>query len=334
MDEYDYDYYNGSQYPLLGRTHTDYASLGNNISGLPSQVSIYDGGGTLKAQTTYTYDEYTTDANGHGPLQSTSAPQHVAVPGSRGNVTTISRLVSGSNYLSQYFSYFDTGNVQNSLGVNGEWTTRRYGACGNAFVTNIAEPLSLSASMTWEPNCFGGVIVSMTDENAKLTTYTYNDPNFWRINAGTDPPSNQTTVAYGANPPTTVESTLNFNSGTSTADVLNTVDGLGRTILSQQRRGPGNSSFDSVETDYDAVGHATRSTLPYTGTAGQTSGTAPAIITTYDAVGRVKQVSDAGGGWTKYDYSQNTVTVTAVARAKKRKTKKKKKNYKTMRSPP
>lgn len=310
-DKYDYDYYNGTQYPLLRRTHADYASLGNNISGLPSQVSIYDGGGTLKAQTTYTYDEYTTDANGHGPLQSTSAPQHVAVSGSRGNVTTISRLVSGSNYLSRYFSYFDTGNVQNSFDVNGAETTNTYGACGNAFVTNIAEPLSLSRSMAWDTNCSGGVMVSLTDENGKLTTYTYNDPNFWRVNAVTDPLSNQTTVAYGANPPTTVESTLNFNSGTSTADVLTTVDGLGRTILSQKRRSPGNSSFDSIETDYDAVGHATRSTLPYTGTAGQTSGTAPAIIATYDALGRVKQVSDAGGGWTKYDYSQNTVTVTA-----------------------
>src|SRR5260370_35396851 len=246
MDEYDYDYYNGSQYPLLRRTHTDYASLGNKISGLPSQVSIYDGGGTLKAQTTYPYDEFTTDANGHGPLQATSAPQHVAVPGSRGNVTTISRLVSGSNYLSQYFSYFDTGNVQNSFDVNGAETTKTYGACGNAFVTNIAEPLSLSASMTWDPNCSGGGIVSLPDENANLTTYTYNDPNFWRINAVTDPPSNQTTVAYGANSPTPVESTLNFNSGTSTADVLNTVDGLGRTILSQQRRGARNPSFSSL----------------------------------------------------------------------------------------
>lgn len=309
-DEYDYDYYSGSQYPLLRHTHTDYASLGNNISGLPSQVSVYDGGGTLKVQTKYTYDEYTTDANGHGPLQSTSAPQHIAISGSRGNVTTISRLVSGSTYLSQYFSYFDTGNVQNSFDVNGAETTNTYGACGNAFVTNIAEPLSLTRSMAWDTNCSGGVMVSLTDENGKLTTNTYNDLNFWRVNAVTDPVSNQTTFAYGANPPTTIESTLNFNSGTSTVDVLNTVDGLGRMILSQQRQGPGNSSFDSVETDYDSVGHATRSTLPYTGTAGQTSTTAPATTTTYDALGRVKQVSDAGGGWTKYDYSQNTVTVT------------------------
>src|SRR5260370_37111197 len=107
MDEYDYDYYNGSQYPLLRRTHTDYASLGNNISGLPSQVSIYDGAGTLQAQTTYTYDEYTTDANGHGPLQSKSAPQHVAVPGFGGNVATTSRLGGGVTSFAQYFSYFE-----------------------------------------------------------------------------------------------------------------------------------------------------------------------------------------------------------------------------------
>lgn len=306
-DEYDYDYYNGSQYPLVRRTHTDYATLGS-IAGLPSQVTTYDGNSNIKAQTTYSYDEYTSDGTGHAPLQGTSAAQHVSISGARGNITTIQRRVDSGSSLSSYFSYFDTGNVYVATDVTGAQTTYAYGACSNAFPTSASKPFNLNRSMAWD--CNGGMTTSITDENNQQSTTTFTDSYFWRPNNTKDELLNQTTFTFGANPPTTVEATMNFNGNVSTSDVLNTVDSLGRPMLAQRRQAPGSSNFDSVETDYDVLGRSKRVSLAYSGTAGQTNSTAPAVTTLYDGLSRPSQVSDAGGGYTSYAYSQNTTTVT------------------------
>src|SRR5260370_6267088 len=89
------------------------------------------------------------------------------------------------------------------------------------------------------------------------------------------------------------------------------LDGLGGKKLGQTRQAPGSSNFDAVEQDYDSLRGASRSTLPYTGTSGQTNGTAPAVSTTYDALSRPLTVTDAGNGTVTYSYTQNDVLVTA-----------------------
>ncbi len=104
------------------------------------------------------------------------------------------------------------------------------------------------------------------------------------------------------------ESTLNFNGTTSTADARVTLDGLGRTSVSQRRQGQGSANYDSVQTKYDSSGRVWESSAPYSGTAGAASGSVW-TSTTYDALNRPTQVTDAGGGWTKYTYNQNDVYV-------------------------
>ena len=101
VDEYDFG--NGAPGSLLRKTTTSYASLSENIvndgavtgpiADRPSQVSVYDGSNNLKAQTTYTYD-------GATPVSAGITTQHVSMTGSRGNPTTITRLVSGSSTAS------------------------------------------------------------------------------------------------------------------------------------------------------------------------------------------------------------------------------------------
>ncbi|MGH9686523.1 MAG: RHS repeat-associated core domain-containing protein [Candidatus Acidiferrales bacterium] len=294
-EEDEYGYGTGAPGSLVRKTLTSYASLGNGIIDRPYQVTVEDGSSNIKSQTTYTYDQ--------GSVTTTSGtPQHISISGSRGNPTTIAYLVSGSTTLTKTFAYFDTGNVQTATDFNGAQTTYSYGSgsCGNSFPTSVSEPLSLSQSMTW--NCTGGVETSVTDENGKTASTSYTDAYFWRPNSATDQLSNTTNIAYSGQ--TSVESTLNF--GSSTQDVLSTIDGLGRSELSQTKQAPGAGTYDSIESYYDSLGRPYKTTLPYAANAGATcSGTCPGATTTYDALGRPASVIDGGGGTTGYSYPGN-----------------------------
>jgi RHS repeat-associated protein len=292
-----YDYGTGAPGSLLRQTLITYATLGNNISDRPATVTLKDGLGNIKGQTTYSYDQTAVTAT-------SGTPQHVAVGSIRGNATTISYLVQGSTTLNKTFTYYDTGTLNTATDVNGAVTTYTYGSgasCGNSFVTSVSEPLSLARSMTW--NCTGGVELSVTDENGKIASTTYTDPHFWRPASTTDAASNVTSFTYtGA---TEVEGATPVNGSSSSADILLTLDSLGRIHLNQRRESPSSGTYDSIETDYDTDGRPDRTTLPYGGTAGQTNSTAPGTSTVYDALGRKTQVTDSGGRNVTFSYPQN-----------------------------
>lgn len=285
---------------VLTNTATSYASLGNGIVDRPSSIIIKNGAGTVVAQSNFTFDSGT-------PTTTSGTPQHVTVSGSRGNLTSVSRLVQGSQTLTTSFTYFDTGNVQMVTDVNGAATTYNYAnaasTCGNAFPTSVIGPLSLSKSMIW--NCAGGVQASVTDENGKTVSTTYNDPYFWRINATTDAEGNITSLTY-ANP-NSLESSLLFNNGSSIVDTVNTVDGLSRNLLTQRKQSPGASQYDSVETDHDSAGRPSRTTMPYIGSKGQGNGSGPAATQTYDALNRPVLGMDSAGGTVTLTYTGNDV---------------------------
>ena len=292
----EYAYGAGAPGSLVRKTLTGYASLGNGIVGMPSSISVKDGSNNIKAQTAYCYDEGTPSGTSTcaatGPPTATSGtPEHVAVTGSRGNVTTVTSLVQGTTNLGKTYTYYDTGNALTATDVSGAQTTYSYGtgSCGNSFATSVSEPLSLSGSMVWD--CTGGVETSITDENSQLVSMTSNDPDFWRPSSSSDQESNVTNMTYTGQ--IAAEGALVFNSNASTSDVLGNVDGLGRRFVSQVREAPGSTTYDSVETDYDIVGRLSKKSLPYSGSAGQTNPTAPGTSTTYDALNRKSQVSDS-----------------------------------------
>jgi RHS repeat-associated protein len=298
----EYAYGAGAPGSVARKTLTAYASLSNGIVSAPASLTVEDGSGNIKAQTTYTYDQ--------GSVSTTSGtPQHASVTGSRGNATTISYLVSGSTTLSKTFTYYDTGNIDVATDVNLAQTTYTYGpsGCPNSFPTSVSEPLSLSGSMAW--NCTGGAETSVTDENSQTASVGYTDSDFWRPNSATDQLSNVTNLAYTGQ--TSVESSLVFNSSSSTTDVLTTLDGLSRQHVAQTKESPSSTTYDSIETDYDSLGRPDRITLPYGGTAGQTSSGAPSITIVYDALGRSTSVTNAATGYTDYSYTQNDAYRTA-----------------------
>jgi hypothetical protein len=100
---------------LVRETATTYGSyngsgctaLGNGIVNKPCQVFVYDwtsGSKATLASSTYSYDQ--------GTLQTTTGtPQHGAITGSRGNLTTATTATSSTASLSRTFTYYDTGNV-------------------------------------------------------------------------------------------------------------------------------------------------------------------------------------------------------------------------------
>lgn len=291
----EYDYGSGAPGALIRTTSTSYASLSNGIVSLPSGVTITDSSGT-RSQTAYNYDQTAVTST-------SGTPQHVSVTGSRGNLTTISYSTSSSAALNETYTYYDTGNVNTNTDVNGAVTTYNYstGSCGNSFATSINEPLSLSTSATW--SCQGGVILTATDENNQTSTYTYSDAFYWRPASLVDAASDTTNFTYsGVN---SLESALNF--GSSTVDVLKTVDQLGRIQVTQMRQAPSSSGFDSVELDRNNKGLQSRQTLPYQGTIGQTSAGAPSQTRTYDALNRVLTVTDSGGQNSSFNYPSNDV---------------------------
>jgi RHS repeat-associated protein len=304
IDAYDYGPGAPPSSPLR-KTVIAYAALGNGILSMPATVTVEDGSGVTKAQTTYTYDQ--------GSVTATSGtPQHGAVTGSRGNATTISQLIQGTSTLSKTFTYYDTGTVNTTTDVNGTVTTLNYAnstsTCGNAFATSVNEPLSLSRSVTW--NCSGAVQTQLTDENSQISSTTYTDPYFWRPASFTDPAGAVTSYSYATSSPFNwTDSKLTFNSGNSVVDSLLTVDSLGRVHLKQKRQGPASNNYDTVETDYDSVGRVARVTVPFSGTIGQTNSTAPATTTTYDPLSRPLIVTDGGSGTSTSTYSQNDVLV-------------------------
>ncbi|HXM09989.1 MAG TPA: RHS repeat-associated core domain-containing protein [Terriglobales bacterium] len=300
---------------LVRETAITFASLTNGIVNKPSTVTVYDwssGSAVTLASSSYTYDQTT-------PTATSGTPQHVAITGSRGNLTTSNTSTSSTASLSRTYTYYDTGNLNVAKDINGTTTTTyaysqaaqgsSTASCGNSFPTGTAisgPGVNLSTSTVW--NCVGGIATQSTNPNGNNITSNYTDPDFWRPANVYDQENNEITITYTGE--TAVEDALqNFNGGNSSSDSLTTMDGFGRTVFTQRRQGPAATTFDTAENDYNSLGQLYRSTMLYTAAASPSSSntTAPATVTTYDALGRVLAATDADGGQVSYAYINNDV---------------------------
>jgi YD repeat-containing protein len=209
--------------------------------------------------------------------------------------------------LTRTYTYYDTGNVQVATDVNNAATQYAYGACGNSFPTTITPPAGPAEQLTYDSSCYAGVVVAMNNGNG-ATSYSYNDP-FSRVTEVKDPTGATTYYYYS---PTTAESVLNFTTA-STVDLLTTVDGLGRVRFSQRRQSQSSSTYDSVETIYDSLGRPYQTSPPYSASIGTPYGGSAWNTSNYDALGRPKTLTDAGGGQLTFGYPENDVVRTMNA---------------------
>jgi RHS repeat-associated protein len=320
-DVYDYDYGSGQVGALLKHTHTDYASLTatifydgtssyqSPISNRPHQVTVYDGSGTIAAQTTYGYDETAV-------APSSGTPNHFSVTGSRGNQTTVTSLVATGTTVNTTKTYFDTGMVQtasdlrNSSLSNTTYSYSDTGGCGNAFVTTIIEPMNLTQHKTWD--CNGGVPKTSTDENSQVTTFTYGDPNFFRLTRTGYPDGGYQTTTYnlGTNSPwNVIQATALDSSRVLSSKTI--YDSFAR--VSQEQLSPdpdATGGIDYRDTQYDGNGRVASVSNWYRSTGEVTYGLTQY---SYDGLGRTTKVTQPDGNLVQTSFTANCRTVTDEA---------------------
>ena len=301
IKEYDYGVTIGSAPSstfLLRETVNSYSTLGNNIVA-PTQITVKDGSGTVRAQTTISYDQT-------GVAPTTGTPQHSSVTGVRGNPTTISSLTSGTSTISKTFTYYDTGTINTATDVNSAVTTYKYGngtSCGNSFPTEVDLPLSLKTYVTWD--CTGGVVATSTDLNGNVTTYEHNDPNYWRVTQVDRPNGGSTTYTYhtGTSSPWDVAtSTKQTSTANITTDTI--YDDFGRATRSELTSDP--QGNDIVDTVYDNLGRVQSISNPYYTTSDPTYGTTQYA---YDALSRPTVITSPDNKTANYTYTARATRV-------------------------
>ena len=271
----------------LRATKMTYANIGNNILNRPSCVQVTVGASPTTCGTVTSATKSITNYSNYG---------------STGNVGTIQNWVSGTSYASRSFTYYSTGLINTATDPMGNITTYTYAACNNSYLTGVAEPLSLSTSMTWD--CNGGVPLSNTDENTNTTNYSYvyststgdvGDP-FWRLRSTTYPDGGTITTTYNdtASPPNYVTSILLDSAGDTVQTQVN-LDGQNRPYQRITSDFSGGTApvppTVEVDTTYDVMGRILTVSNPYTPPASPSGN----ISYYYDALGRqIKQINQDG----------------------------------------
>jgi RHS repeat-associated protein len=295
----EYDYGNGAPGSLLRKTLTSYASLSNNIIDSPYQVSVYDGSSNLKAQTTYTYD-------GGSVVSSGITTQHVSVTGSRGNPTTIARLISGSTTSNQTLTYFDTGKVNVAYDADNNPTTTTYSSTYvGAYPTTIENALGQTVTETYDVNT--GVLLTSTDPNNLTTSYTYDS--MLRPLTVTYPDTGQTTFTYPSPNEETISQKIDASHNRIAAQL---VDGLGRPIQQIVSNGEATPN-DQTDTCYDSLGRMAFASYPYQGSGLSSSpcpSSKPGDSFGYDPLSRTTTVTHSDNSVFSISYSGNTLTTT------------------------
>jgi hypothetical protein len=284
----EYDYGSGAVGALLRETRTTYLTSSTytgtsvHVRNLPTQVSIFDGGGVERARTTFEYDNYGIDTNHAVLVNRTSVSGFDSAFNTsyttRGNVTgTMRYFLSGgavTGSVASYLQYDVVGNVTKIIDSRGYATEIYYADCFGApdgeARTNSA-PIELSGLFSyafttsarnslnqWTYGQFDyylGQPVDGEDQNGIVASGTYNDsldrPTQIRRAAGT-PITSQTTFSYDdTNRVITTSSDRDANNDNSlVTSVL--FDQLGRTIETRQYEG--GTNYIATQSQYDALG--------------------------------------------------------------------------------
>jgi RHS repeat-associated protein len=306
------------------------------------------GGETLFADTAYEYDNYATSDNYHAGLKDWPVITGVAISGLdssftssyayRGNATAVTRylVMNGTitSSVSGYAQYDIAGNLVRAIDARGYATnfdfTDRFGSPDGEATSN-SSPAELSsvgkasyAFATLVTNAanytvytqfdyYLGRPVNAQDANGIVFAASYNDSldrltqvirDFNHLTS-----KSQTTFAYDdtSRVITTTSDQTTFNDPYPLKSQT-IYDGLGRTIETRQYEG--GTNYIAVQTQYDALGRAYKTSNPFRPWQGES-----AIWTTtgLDALNRVTSVTTPDNAVVTTSYSGNAVTVTDQA---------------------
>jgi RHS repeat-associated protein len=295
-----YSYQTGSQYTT------------QNLIDLVTSKVIKDGNGTTQYRQDTSYDGTALTCPA-GALQHDA--NHTCASNSRGNPTSVTTYLAPaapSNGIAKSFTYDWFGNLltaQVNCCTSKTFTysaTTQYSQPDS--VVSGTSPSQLTTSYTY--NLQQGVVLSSKDQNNLVTTYAYD---FLRrvssavqTNSGTTGASvsyfYSDSAPFGATTKTTIDSS-------KTIQQITTIDGLGRTTSTKTEDG-GSNVYSIVDTQYDLLGRAYKTSNPYT--TGEVWTT-----TNFDVVGRPTSIVLPDNSQTVYSYSKNTITVTDPASKKR-----------------
>ena len=315
---------------LADTSSTAYNSM-YHIYNRPVSVSVYAGAGTSGspvAATTYAYDEYGANyckvfngnavpmlANITGAINHDDAG-HSSTFYARGNVTSTSKLVSGSSYVTSHTCYDTLGNVTQTVDESGNPTNLDYtenwadtaceasGTLTRELPTTITDPMgnrlsTRSYSCTRLPEAVADE--NDLDANPSRSGITYNYDFAGRPLCINYPDGGETCNAYFM---TYSTETTSITSAVSMA-TKTIVDGYGRVTESQITTDP--EGIDYTDTTYDELGRKASVNNPYRSSADPTYGI---TYYYYDALGRSTSVVEPDGSSVTTSYSGNTTTAT------------------------
>jgi RHS repeat-associated protein len=270
-----------------------------NIANLVTLDTVSDGGGNVAGRTVYVYD-------GSTPTASSGVPQHVAVTGSRGNLTSVTQFASsGISYVTTN-TYEDTGTLLNSTGPNGTSTLSYDGTF--TYNTGWTPPtpssgVSQPGSGTYDTTNTG-LPLSTTDANGAKTSIASYD-SFLRptevdsFNSGNTLLA-KSTASYTA---TLIQQNVFQNASTS-VETLTELDAYGRVSRSATANGQSANPWYQQDTCYDADGNTEFVSTRYQGPGFIASKVCSSTGDTfnYDVLGRVISVQHADGTTRSYTY--------------------------------
>lgn len=320
-----------------------------SILDLPCQSITYDGNNTRFAETDYFYDNggtatpcgragtpSVTSAGGNSLTNHDELLYSSTSTYPRGILTQETRwLNTGTSPVTTY-AYDETGQVLSITDPNNSQTLYAYadmylstnsggysttagapaaGTVTNTYLTEVTAPQTTGVAHI-RKYAYGyndGELTQAIDENGNATTYRYND-SLSRLTEVDYPDTGSTTEMYDDSN-LTVTTTQQVYAGYDYIITTNTLDGFGNTLQSQLTSDP--DGVTSTVTTYDGYGRRyvvyspTRCTPPtiycLDNTGSDTWGT---TTYTYDALGRIKQVTEADGSVVTTSYSNNQTTMT------------------------
>ncbi|MEJ0001950.1 MAG: immunoglobulin-like domain-containing protein [bacterium] len=315
--EYGYDDANGN---VL--TKTEWGEVTGSADGSFADT------GSDKRITTYTYatngttkvnvpyGEVVTDASSAKVKENRYYYDGLALGSvSTGNQTKVEQWKTSTTYINTQRAYNSYGLPISDTDARGKVTTYTTYDTYNLYPITVTDPLSHTMQYLYDYSL--GKPKQTTDQNGFIYQTTYDGldrPTIVKIPDFTSPYSAVTKTAYvytdtaGA---VKVQRT-NYLDASTTADVYQYFDGLGR-LIQERKEAEASGNFNAKDTVYNNVGLAYKQSLPYTSSgSSKTSATGTTALyatNTYDPLQRISSVADATGT-TSYAYDDWKTTVT------------------------
>lgn len=281
---------------LLRRTETTFrfqddggsSYSDKGLTGLPSQVQIFDGSGNLAAQTHYTYDDTNHSA---GVIA--------------GELTAVRNWKDATTYYDTTTSFNSEGTWIGASDARGIQSHANTFDCSNTFPSSVTKAYgtSIAETFVYSHDCNTGKVVSYIDPNSKTTTYNYADP-LNRIKSVSYPDGGHTGINYADGPNSSATITVDTGGPQGTMSQTVRYDLVGRTTQIQQSAG---GDTISVDTRYDAMGHVHTTSNPYSNSAASSS---DITTTEFDELERPFRKTNPDGSMQMAAYSGNIVTTT------------------------